>query len=122
MSIQNGDTIDASDFVANPSEFFSIESSAGASHSLTTNGKQRVLVFASGRVSGDNNDMTVTLRYNGVGKHAVTLRSGVSSYGIAFSLMYTEIPAAGTQNITVTTNLGSVSDVVITVLKLRVII
>lgn len=102
------------------------ESTVGTTHALTTNGSQKVVVFVKGSVQHALNSASgtsVQLNYDGVQKDTVSTSTdsdGVTAYD-AFSLMYTETPPAGTKNITVTlTNGGSLVDVVIMVLKLRV--
>ncbi len=80
--------------------------------SITTDGSQKVIVFAKGLVISTG-DFIVTLAYNGVSKDVNSTSNNNTSFAISFSLMYTEVPAAGTHNITVTTNNGSLSSVVI---------
>lgn len=98
-----------------------IETTAGATHALTTTAGQRVVVWAKGTVAtpgGDAaTDYSVYLKYNGVTKDTVVQNSGAAKRG-SFALMYTEIPGAATQNITVTTTGDSVSNVVIIVMKI----
>lgn len=110
---------------ANASLSTSSESTTGTTHSLTTNGTQRVIVWAKGNLEtadGAAAGYDIKLNYNGVQKDIV--QSGVDSDGnianAAFSLMYTETPSAGTQNITVTTSGGLLENVVILVQKFNV--
>lgn len=109
--------------VGEPGELISIETTAGATHSLTTDGKQQVLVIAVGtHPAASSTAETVSLNYNAVAKHTITIDVG-SSFGserFPFTVMYLEKPAAGTQNITVTTSAGSIQDCVIMVIKLKV--
>ena len=93
----------------------SIETTTGVTHSLTTDGSQKVIVWAKGDFTDTSNQSVVTLAYNSVSKDTVTLRLASSSYYLPFSLMYTETPAAGTQNITVTANYGTLANVKIIV-------
>ncbi len=92
-----------SGLIGNPGSFISIETTYAATHSLTTVANQQVLVFATCDVSGTANTIDATLlSYNGVEKHRINSdRSGVGYYDGIF-LMYTEIPGAGTANITLT--------------------
>lgn len=99
---------------------FTIETTAGATHSLTTTAGQTVVVWAKGSATnGSDSTSTVLLNYNGVQKDTVSV--GYPSSGgnkpSPFSLMYTETPGAATANITVTTG-GTASDVVIIVMKI----
>lgn len=120
MTIATGQNIDASDFVGNPAPFLSIESTSGATHSLTTVANQKVLVFAKGDYTGSSSDINVVLAYNGVNKDVVTIDPDVSGANTPFCLMYQEIPGAGTQNVTVSVSSGSLNNVVIMVIKLLV--
>ena len=98
-----------------------IETTAGATHSLTTVAGQAVIVWATGNVNGNSNDRTVTLKYNGVTK-CQTVSDGVGLTGsdqqVPFALMYTEVPGAATANITVDAGAVNVFDVKIIVLKI----
>ena len=122
MTLVTGQPIVIADLVANPAPFFSIETGTGTTYSLTTVANQKVVVFVSGQVTGASTGITATLslKYNGVTKH--TTVAGVIASGDAspFALQYSEIPGAGTQNITVTTSAGTLSNVSIIVLKLLV--
>lgn len=100
---------------------FSVETTSGTTHSLTTVASQRVVVWAKGWLSADVNNRTVTLKYNGVTKDSVTIdESDTAAGNIPFALLYTEIPGAATQNITVETSGGTLNDVKILVFKLNV--
>jgi hypothetical protein len=120
MAIANGETIDASDFIGNPAPFFSIENTIGGTHSLTTVANQRVLVIAKGSFTGSSAANVVSLQYNGVTKDSVKMRLGSSVDNMPFTLMYTEVPGAATQNVTLTTSVGSLEDLDIVVTKLRI--
>lgn len=99
---------------------FSVETTAGTTHALTTVASQQVLVTAKGVVVATNAVNTVTLKYNGVTKDTVTVggTGAGASLNSAFALMYTETPGAATQNVTVETSGGTLSNVVIVVQKL----
>lgn len=95
----------------------SVVSSSTTTLSLTTLAGQRVVVMAKGTSqpgSAASFSDTILLKYNGVTKDTVTIAGDTDAtvpyYG--FSLMYTEVPGAGTHDITVTCG-SSVSDVVI---------
>lgn len=97
-----------------------IETTTGVTHSLTTVVNQKVIVWAKGDMpSGAAGTATITLKYNGVTKDTAIIDNptGSGTWG-TFSLMYTEIPGTGTHDITVTANVGSISDVVIIVMKI----
>ena len=101
-------------YVDNAASTVTIETTAGVTHSLTTIAGQRVIVWAKGNSNKSAaGGATVTLRYNGVVKDTVvvglTLSTSVLEAG--FSLMYTETPGAGTQNITVITDGGTLTNV-----------
>jgi len=77
-----------------------IETTAGATHSLTTTAGQRVVVWAKGDTGDSAGSGTFNLQYDGVTKDTyVFANTGGRS---SFSLMYTESPSAGTRNITIT--------------------
>lgn len=99
------------------SSTLTIETTTGVTHSLVTTAGQRVMVWAKG-AAGENGAKTVTLKYNGVTKDTVVLNGVSTSEKNPFALMYTETPGAATQNITVTTDAGTIANVVIMVLKL----
>ena len=94
-----------------------IETTTGTTHSLTTTAGQRVMVWAKGTRTHDNSDYVVTLKYGGVTKDTVKINGSSSSDFVSFALMYTETPGAATADITVETSGGTLSDVVILVLK-----
>lgn len=94
----------------------SVETTTGVTHSLTTTAGQVVCVWAKGDIqSGSTGTVrTLNLKYNSVDKDTVTMTDS-TAYPHPFALMYTETPAAGTQDITVTTSGGTMSNVVIMV-------
>ena len=98
-----------------------IETTAGATHSLTTVANQKVIVWAKGElhaVSAGAGSRTVLLKYNGVTKDTVVpYNENVTTYR-SFALMYTETPGAGTHDITVTVDSDSIANVVIIVMKI----
>lgn len=102
----------------------SVETTSSASHSLTTTAAQRVFVTAKGWVgfNSSTNEITVELKYNGVTKDSVTIGVTTTSSNakLSFFLQYTEIPGAGTQNVTVTTTGYTAQDVKIVVQKVRI--
>lgn len=98
-----------SGLIGNPGTFLSIEYTSGATHSLTTVANQRVLVIGkcdgaalSGGVAG------MTLLYNGVEKDRAGFQADSDNGPDALIALYTEVPGAGTQNITIST-FGSVT-------------
>lgn len=86
-----------------------------ATLSLTTSGSQTVIVWAKAtRNSGGlGGTQTATLLYNGVTKDTVSTPD-VSGAKYSVSLQYSEIPAAGTHDITIATSAGSLSNIKIT--------
>jgi len=94
-----------------------VETTTGTTHSLTTDGTQKVIVWVKGEVVGSSTDMTVLLNYDGAQRDTITLRTGTSTWKGAFSLMYTATHSATTKNITVT-SANTLSNVVIIVLKI----
>ena len=101
-----------------PSGAITIETTTGTTHSLTTTAGQKVIVLAKGNLNQTGGtEITVTLKYNTVTKDTVSIQ-GSSSHKDAFALMYTEIPGAATQNITVETGSESIANVVIIVMKI----
>lgn len=96
-----------------------VETTAGTTHSLTTDGTQKVIVFAKGDAIDSSTGYTdITLSYNGVQKDIVQAGSNgtTDTSRIPFALQYTETPTAGTRNITVAG--GSCANVVIIVMKI----
>jgi hypothetical protein len=80
---------------------------------------QKVLVFAKGSYEMTSSQGSVTLSYNGVQKDISTIQ-GSSGHDDAWSLMYEEIPGAGTHDIAVAQANGVLSNVRIIVIKLLV--
>lgn len=115
----NSTRIATTAYVDNATRPVTIESTSGATHSLTTIANQTVMVWASGQIhfNGSGAAKNIALKYNGVTKHTYdvdTTSSGGDRF--AFSLMYTETPGAATEDITVEGT--DLSSVVIMVLKL----
>lgn len=102
-------------------DLLAVEHTAGATHSLVTTGNEIVVVFAKGAFTGDSNEQTVTLAYNAVAKDTTNIRLAASGNKGNFIVMYTERPAAGTQNVTVAVGAGTLSDVDIIVLKFKAV-
>jgi hypothetical protein len=80
--------------------------------SVTTLANQRIIVWAKGWCN-DSSAGVATLTYNVTEKDRVELSPSTSGNKSPFSLMYTEIPGAGTQNITLACDAGSVNAPVI---------
>lgn len=81
---------------------FSIQTLTASAVTLpvTTNGNQRVIVWAKGTTTGTGGTTgTVSLNYDGVQKDKISISN--ENYTRSFALMYTEIPPAGTKNITI---------------------
>lgn len=99
--------------------FPTIETTSGATHSLTTVAGQVVVVWAKADISESSASATITLKYNGVTKDtAVYTDNDAGAKVTPMALMYTETPGAATQNITLETSTGSLSNVKIIVMKL----
>lgn len=116
MGLLTGEVLTEADLVGS-SALVRIATATGATLSLTTLANQRVVVIATGyqdTVGGTS--PTLELKYDGVSKHSVVNGNGNN---VPFTLMYSEIPGAGTKNVTVTTSAGTVANVVITALLLR---
>lgn len=102
------------------------EVTIGTTHSLTTTASQRVLVIAKGGLItsslGGDPALSVTLKYNTVQKDVVRINQDTDGNSdiTPFCLTYTETPGAATQNVTVETTGGTLENVVITVLKIRI--
>jgi hypothetical protein len=90
-------------------------------YSLTTTANQRVMVWAKGDLVPGAATRTITLQYNAATKDTVVVveTSAGSTRRWPFSLMYTEVPGAATQNITVNTSGGTLANVKIMVLKMN---
>jgi len=102
--------------LSNLGSFITIETIAGLTHSLTTTAGQRVIVWAKGDLHiGGSGSATITLQYNSVTKDTQSIDVAYA-HRQAFSLMYTETPGAGTQNITVSAG----DRVVIIVMKIGI--
>ncbi len=97
------------------------EFTAAATHSLTTTATQKVVVWAKGslaKTAAGATSITISLKYNNVTKDTVVPYNENTTTNRAWALMYTETPGAATADITVTTDGGSLSEVVIMVLKI----
>ena len=96
-------------------DLFSVEQGTSATQSLTTVAGQRVFVIC--RFIKSLHGATVSLKYNGVTKDSITWIN--QSYAEEGMLMYSEVPGAGTANITLETTAGTFSEIKMIVLKLR---
>ncbi len=106
---------------ANSTLSISTETTTGTTHSLTTSATQRVLVIAKASVGVSGaSDSTTVLKYNGVTKDTVYSDTSTTVLSDGVCLMYTETPGAGTANITVETDNGSLANTVIIVMKFNV--
>lgn len=119
MSLETDTPILLEDFIADPAPFFSIESTVGSTHPLTTVAGQKVLVTAKGDFTGTSGNIFIYLKYNGVTKDTVQIRGGSLDY-TPFCLQYVEVPGVGTEDITVESSSGGLGRVVITVQKLLI--
>lgn len=95
-------------WAAPPGKAITILTAAATSLSISPNGSQVVAVWAKGNV---NNSSGCSLLYNSVTKDSV---SSSTSANIPFALQYTEMPASGTHNITLSGTNGN--EVIIAVL------
>jgi hypothetical protein len=95
-----------------------VEVTQGTTHSLTTTALQRVVVIAKGDWTGSTSAQTIRLSYGGVVKDSVGVKQASSADKLPFCLMYSEIPGAGTQDVTVTATAGTLANVVILVFKI----
>lgn len=94
-----------------------IETTAGATHSLTTTAGQTVWVIAKGYCVQTGGTSTVNLKYGGVTKDSCnTGDNGGTNDSAPFCLMWTDTPGAATADITVTDG-SNVASVKIMVLK-----
>jgi hypothetical protein len=97
---------------------FNIYTATGTTLSLTTTAGQKVIVWAIGDFHPGTgaSESTLSLKYNDVAKHEITVREADSLRRHGFALQYTETPGAATADITVTASQGSLAAVVITAL------
>jgi hypothetical protein len=93
-----------------------VETTAGATHSLTTTAGQKVIVWAKSDLSTVGGTTTVTLKYDGVTKDTISFDASGDTRSL--TMMYTEIPGAATANIVLATDVGSLSNTVIIVMKI----
>ena len=82
-------------------------------YSLTTTANQRVIVWFAGKTTTYSNNGDVYLKYNGVTKQHLQVPPGYTPV----SLQYSEIPGAGTHNITVEGDIGT-TDASLIIMKL----
>lgn len=97
-----------------------LETSTSTPYSLVTVAGQIVMVWVKGTFfpNDGTTSYTITLAYNGVTKDVASADVGNFADTVPFALMYTEVPGAGTHNITVTPQVGSISNLQIMVLKI----
>jgi len=86
--------------------------SSTATLSVTTSGTQTIMVWAkaSHEGGGTAGNATISLKYNAVTKDTVVSDDGTAASG-SVAVQYTEVPAAGTQDITLTTSSGSLANI-----------
>ena len=100
----------------------SYESGTSVPYALTTIALQRVLVIVRGSINfnAGTTQTTLQLQYNGVTKD--TCNIGTMSTGgnavLPFVMMYTEVPGAATQNITIVSSAYTPTEINIQVIKL----
>lgn len=113
----NSTKLATTEYVDSALSAITIETTTGVTHSLTTVAGEKVIVWVKGILTGSANP-TITVKYNSVTKDTLAF-SGTNSTSAyyPFALQYTETPGADTQNITVATSSGSISNVVIIVMK-----
>lgn len=97
-----------------------VETTTGTTHTLTTNGTQKVIVFVKGSVKdvAGGSEETVLIKYNGVTKDTIRTRQGDNNFYLPFAGMYTETPPSATANITVEASTATLAEVVIIVMKI----
>lgn len=96
----------------------SVETTAGATHSLTTVADQVVVVFAKCWIEQAGTATQISLKYGGVTKDVITADGTANPDSKTACLMYTETPGAATADITVDDNgVGTLSDIKIIVFK-----
>jgi hypothetical protein len=83
-----------------PGATVSIFTATGTTLSINPNGAQVVIVWAKGAMG--LNAQTVNLQYNGVTKDSVTSVAAGNNIAVPYCLIYTETPAAGANDITIT--------------------
>ena len=100
-SISNAD-IASNAAIASSKIDMAIYSVAGTTLSITTTATSKVQVFAKG--TGNNAGAGwLKLNYDGVQKDIVNIHGGNSAFVVqCMTCMYTEVPGAGTKNITIT--------------------
>ena len=102
----------------NSNGLFTIETTTGVTHSLTTIASQKVVVWVKGTYAGNGGAAAdILLKYNTVTKDTLSVDVIDAAAPEAFSMMYTETPGAATANITVTSSY-TLANVVIIVMKI----
>lgn len=105
--------------IGNPGNFVSIDVASGATYSLTTVANQKVFVLAVITGDGSGGFTTARLKYNAVDKDTRDV-GYYSPEAWTAVLMYSEIPGAGTQNVTVTMDAGTVTNCRMVIVKLKI--
>lgn len=96
----------------NNTDIVSIESTSGTTHSLTTVAGQKVTVFAFFQWTGIGSGATLSLAYNAVTKHSMSV-TGDNTWGHSGCLSYSEVPGAATANITVSAPSGANCQIIV---------
>lgn len=98
----------------------SVQVASAATLSVTTTAGQRIICWAKGDLASSGSvAVTVTIKYNTTVKDTITIDqsdNGGVGWTVPFTGMYSEVPGAGTQNITINTSGGSINNPVIMVL------
>lgn len=105
--------------IANPGTLISIETGSGTPYSLTTIAGQKVLVIVKGNVADNSSESTTTLTYGGVTKDTVKC-DGDAGSNLPFTLLWTDIPGAGTADLAVANSIVAVENIVFVIIKLQV--
>jgi len=89
-----------------------VGTSSTATLSVTTSGTETIMVWAkaSHEGGGSASNAIISLKYNAVTKDTVVSDDGAAASG-SVALQYTEVPAAGTQDITLTTSSGTLANI-----------
>ena len=116
----NSTKIATTAYADNAASTIIMETTTGTTHSLTTTAGQVVAVWAKGQLVASGGGIAgAVLSYNSVQKDIVQGQIDADNDPTPFALMYTEVPGAGTHNITVTVSgSASLSNVVIMVQKI----
>lgn len=97
-----------------------VETSTSSTYSLTTTASQTVIVMCKAVMSGNGWNGNVFLNYNGVAQDQAQIRlqgGGFTAYQ-PYQLQYTAVPGAATANITVTSDTGTIQQIVLIIIKI----